>query len=101
MAGNKCVEVVARGADPRTGWIRFDASTADIASHNLSAADDVSVVCAVLDDANADHEQLVALVSVLVVDGVRCFHTSRPQAITRIFDTYAAISAGEIEVLQS
>ena len=78
---------------------RIDASTPALALDALAAADDASLVCAVLDD-GIDHDEFVALVSVLVVRGVTMFDTEHPQIVRRVLDTHSAIAAGQIEVLQ-
>ena len=61
--------------------------------------DDLESVCVVLED-DIDHDQFVAMVSVLAVRGVRAFETSQPTVVQRILDAHAAISAGNIEVLE-
>ncbi len=51
-------------------------------------------------DGAVDHDALVAVVAVLVALGVRRFETRHRQVVRRILDTHAAISAGDIAVLE-
>lgn len=60
----------------------------------------VAVDRAVTNDDVLDRDALVALVSVLVTLGVRRFETRHPQVVRRVLDTHAAISAGDIAVLE-
>lgn len=92
------VLVSSRTVTERADWQRVDASTFDTAMAALDRIDDVAGVCAVL-AATAASEELIALVSMLVLQGVRTFETSDPQTVKRILDTQAAIVAGDIEVL--
>lgn len=88
-------------------WHRVDASTFEAAAAALNEVDDLDAVCAVLADPHtADphtdelaREELVALVSMLILSGVRTFETSDPQTVKRILDTHEAIAAANIEVL--
>ena len=65
-------------------------------------ADENSAVLVAVDDAfEGDTDALVALVSVLVTAGVQHIETAHVRAVARIFDTHLAISAGQIEVLES
>ncbi len=94
--------VTERADWPRVNWQRVDASSYDIAVAALNDVENVDAVCAVLADAQADvlaREELIALVSMLVIHGVRTFETSDPQTVKRILDTSEAIAAGNIEVL--
>lgn len=90
--------MLSQTVNERADWQRVDASTFDAAMAALAGVEDVAGVCAVLADTVA-REDLIALVSMLVIQGVRSFETSDPQTVKRILDTHAAIAAGEIEVL--
>lgn len=106
FVGSEKVLVVSRQAPERASWNRIEAPSADAALAAIDAIDtavDVSTVCAVLANADTDlaSEETIALVSLLVMRGVMAFETSDPQIVRRILDTHAAISAGQIEVLES
>jgi hypothetical protein len=72
----------------------------DVGSLTVAVDAAVSFDDAVSTDGAIDRDALVAVVAVLVECGVRRFETRHPQVIKRVLDTYAAISAGEIEVLE-
>lgn len=83
----------SRSEAPSVPWQRIEsASTSQL-------PEDLDGVCVILDD-DIERDEFVALVSVLAVRGVRAFETSQATVVQRILDTHAAISAGEIEVLE-
>lgn len=96
-----------RAAEPPQ--IRVEESTLDAVLDALDRIDDLDEVVVVVDacasrvdgtDLVLDHDDLVAVVSVLVVHGVRSFETRHPQPVRRVLDMHTAIVAGEIEVLE-
>lgn len=102
MSSSEPTIVHAPGAVPEQHrWHRIEASSAETLLEAVSAAmsPGVHLVVAV-DDAATDHETLAALVSVLVIRGVRSFETRSSSAVRRILDLHAAIAAGSIAVLE-
>lgn len=73
----------------------------------VAALDDPSVVLVAVDPAalgdggEVDVDMFNAVVSTLVVLGVHHIETEHSQVAKRIFDTYRAITTGNIEVLES
>lgn len=119
IVGSERQLVISRTADERVHWQRLEVSTVEDAQVGLSKlakgdpAVDMASLCVVLQepidsvptDDLADNDSvatdaLIALVSVLVMRGVTAFETTNPKVVTRILDTHAAISAGEISVLE-
>ena len=100
---------VHAAGDPTNGpLIRIEADSVDGLVAAIRSVDDRTNVLAVLDTAvssegDDDHEavfdvdELVAVVSVLVVEGVQHFETSKPQPVQRILDTFRAITHGTID----
>ena len=88
---------MVRGGEEPARWHRIDAARAPGALESIANAPDVSAVCAVLAD-DMDHDEFVALVSVLVMRGVGAFETTRTQSVKRVLDMYLAISDSELEI---
>lgn len=102
MADNDMHLVVGRGTttDDRP-VVRVEGSSGEDVLAQLATIDDDSRVIAAVDNAVADLDEFVALVSVLVLRGVQVFETRWPQAVQRILDTHLAIVSTEIEVLET
>lgn len=95
--------ITVHGALPRAEYTRIDASAPSFTPADLDDLNELDSVCVVLAsdlDDDTGREDLVALVSVLVARGVTAFDTVNPRIVQRIVDTYAAISTGQIEVLE-
>ena len=103
--------VHALGHHPfETVQVRIEDHTVGAILDALDQVDDLDSVVVVVDAAAytiddtepvVDRDALIALVSVLVVHGVRSFETRHPQLVRRVLDMHSAIIAGEIEVLES
>lgn len=103
MSANGTVVVHAAGADvpdvALTRLVEFDADSLITAVRHV---EEPATLLVAVDPACADDaELLVAVVSVLVIEGVRHVETGRPQVVRRILDTHRAICAGAIEVLDT
>ena len=90
--------------------IRIEEDTLDAVLDALDPIDDLDTVVVVVDvvasisDSTGplvDHDEFIAVVSVLVMHGVRSFETRHPQPVRRVLDMHTAIVAGEIEILES
>ncbi|MFT7474299.1 MAG: hypothetical protein ACI81L_001224 [Verrucomicrobiales bacterium] len=98
--------IVAGHDDPiDSEGFRVEALSVDALIDLVDVVDDVGSLTVAVDAAVSkngaiDNDALVALVAVLVECGVHRFETRHPQVIRRVLDTFAAISAGEIEVLE-
>jgi hypothetical protein len=85
------------------GLRRVEHSSAEGLLEAVDLAESPGELLVVLDSAvpAGDRDELVALASVLVVEGVQSFETHSPKAVRRVLDMYAAITSGQIEVLES
>jgi len=85
------------------GLQRVEHLSAEEVLEAVELAENPAELLIVLDQAipDGDPDELVALASVLVVQGVQSFETHSPKAVRRVLDTYAAITSGQIEVLES
>jgi hypothetical protein len=85
------------------GLSRVEHTSADEVLKAVELAERPGELLVVLDSAvpAGDRDELVALASVLVVEGVRSFETHSPKAVRRVLDMYTAITSGQIEVLES
>jgi hypothetical protein len=98
--------IVGSHDDPiESEGFRVEALTVDALVDLVDVVDDlgsltVAVDAAVSNDGAIDNDALVAVVAVLVDCGVRRFETRHAEVVRRVLDTYAAIAAGEIEVLE-
>ncbi len=101
MTGNEptIVHAVATGeaSDP---FVRVAETSARTLVERITGMTEPSDALVVIDVAAGDHDELVALASVLVSAGVAHIETSSPQVVRRVFDTHCAISTGTIEVLE-
>jgi hypothetical protein len=82
---------------------RVEHSTVEEVFESVDLAENPGELLVVLDSAvpAGDRDELVALASVLVVEGVQSFETHSSKAVRRVLDMYAAITSGRIEVLES
>ncbi|MGI9607691.1 MAG: hypothetical protein ACR2P0_16295 [Acidimicrobiales bacterium] len=93
--------VHAPGVEPDHPLTRVDAGDAsELAQAVAAAAAEGIAVMAAPDDLASDVDEWIALVSVLVVNGVAAIETGDPRRARRIFDTIDAIRAGSTEVLR-
>ena len=85
------------------GLRRVEHFSAEKVFESVDLAENPGELLVVLDTAvtDGDPDELVALASVLVVEGVRSFETYSPKTVRRVLDTYTAITSGQIEVLES
>lgn len=82
---------------------RVEHRSAEAVLEAVNLAENPAELLVALDPAipDGDPDELVALASVLVVKGVQSFETHSPKAVRRVFAMYAAITSGQIEVLES
>jgi hypothetical protein len=105
---------------PAAGLVRVESDTTDGLLEAVRAVDDPATVIAAVDRAITSHvahdpaandraanevaahdvDELVAVVSVMAVEGVQYFETSMTQPVKRILDTYQSIIHGSIDGLE-
>ncbi len=90
-------EISALDAD----LVRVERDTVGGLLDAVRAADDAARLLVAVDSAAHDMDEFVAVVSVLVVEGVQHIETSMTQPVQRIFDTHRTIVQGSIYGLES
>lgn len=81
--------------------VRVESDTLEGLLDAVRSAGDPTGLLVAVDSAVRDKDELIAIVSVLVVEGVQAFETSAPQPVQRILDTHRTIVHGAIDAIVS
>lgn len=98
----RCNDISAAGdAVAANALVRVESDTLEGLLDAVRSAGDPAGLLVAVDSAVRDKDELVAIVSVLIVEGVQAFETSERQAVQRILDTHRTIVHGAIDAIVS